>query len=80
MEDERHRSLLQLGRPALGRAEADGSAGLCRAKESQQESSAASDAAFGFFCLLSSVKVAFFRLAEYLAVGIYQFASLGFFF
>lgn len=37
-------------------------------------------AALGFFCLLSFVKLAFFSLAEYLAVSIYLFPSWIFFF
>lgn len=58
-----------------------GPAPLSSAREhSQHQGRAFPQAAFGFFCLLSFVNLAFFSLAEYLAVSIYLFPSLIFFF
>lgn len=58
-----------------------GPAPLSSAREhSQHQGRAFPPAAFGFFCLFSFVKLAFFSLAEYLAVSIYLFPSLIFFF
>lgn len=70
--------LFYLHHPAFRRARP---APLNSAKEhSQHQGRAFPQTAFGFFCSLSFVKLAFFSLAEYLAVGIYLFPSLIFFF
>lgn len=67
-----------LHHPAFRRARP---APLSSAREhSQHQGRAFPQTAFGFFCSLSFVKLAFFSLAEYLAVGIYLFPSLIFFF